>query len=322
MAIANMTPATDVATNARPEIEAWLQSRGVSAEYESDFGLYLIDKETSLRNQARVGQPLIDEVVERYEVAMRDGAVFPPIVLYQTSKNKYVVVDGNHRVQAALRAETSLDAYVIKEASPTQITLMTYEANTRHGEPTSQAEREQQAMHLVDLGTPLAEAASMLGIKAQRLEYLQSDQEAAKRLSSLGYNPNEFGVTLRRRMHNVRSDVVLTSLARLALDTKMTATDIDNAVPRINAQRNEGQQISVVEEIRRERQTLVKESAGGSVGEKRTRPLIRINNIVKRIHDFDANSLPKDMDPVVKEQMRTALMDATRRLAAVLEKLS
>lgn len=308
--------------NTRPEIEAWLKNRGVEHTYTDDFALYLIDKDASLRNQARVGAPIIDEVVERYEIAMRNGAEFPPIVVQQVGKNKYVVIDGNHRLQAALRAEQSLNAYVINNASPVQIALLTYEANTKHGEPTSLSEREQQAMHLVNLGSSRHEAAAIMGIKPERLEYLEGTQQASERLVSLGYNPNDFSITMRRRMHNVRSDVVFKELADLVQDTKMSVADVDSVVPRVNNQRNEAQQLAVISDVRREREGLVRETASGAIGEKRTRPLVRINNIVRRIHDFDPASLPKDLDPVVKEQLRTAVMDATRRLAGLLEKLN
>lgn len=307
--------------SADPEIEAWLKERGVQFTFTPDFSIYQINMERSLANQARIGAPLIEEVVERYQIAMENGAVFPPVVLYQDGKS-FVVVDGNHRVSAADRAGlNAVDAYVLKNPSPTQVSVLTYEANTRHGEPTTSVERERQAVHLIEQGTSKSEAAKLLGVKLARLEYVMSDQEASKRLATLGYDPADFTVTHRRRMHNIHSDVVFAAVADLVKATHMTFEQLDRLVPRINAQRNEAQQLSVVREATRELEGIVRQTAGGTVKAATVRPIVRLTNIINRIRDFPNEQMPQDLDPVAKDQLRTALLDATRRLAGILENL-
>lgn len=322
MAIANpkvTAPSTD---GTYTGIEAWLNQRGVTFTYEADFGLYQIDKETSLRNQARIGAPLIEEVVERYTIAMSNGAQFPPIVLYQTGKAKYVVIDGNHRLAAAIRSETPLGAYLIDKPSQEQIAILTYEANTWNGEPTTLAERERQAIHLIELGTSAGQAAQIMGVRPARLDYLKSDQDATARLGQLGFEPADFGITTRRRLNTIHSDVVLDQAAKLVKEANLKFEQVDIMVPRINAQRNESQQLSVLTEMRRESDAIMRTTAGGSVANRKTRPMVRLNNIVTKVRSFDVASLPAEMDPITKDQLRVALLDATRRMALILEALS
>lgn len=318
---AKSIPATDATTSGSPDIEHWLTERGVTFDWSPGLSLFNIDRESSLRNQARVGAPLIDEVVERYTVAMEKGDQFPPIIVYQSGK-RYVVIDGNHRVAAADRAELGeLDAYIVKKASPQQTSVLTYEANTRHGEPTSMVERERQALHLIELGASRGEAANLLGVKVARLEYLMNDQEATQRLGSLGYDANDFSSSHRRRMHGVRSDVVFEALAGLVKSSSMNYETLDRLLPRINAQRNEAQQLAVIAEARREMDAVIRTTAGGTIGNSNVRPLVRLTNIVNRIKDFPIDKLPSDLDQVAKDQLRTAVLDATRRLAEVAEQL-
>lgn len=321
MAVDTKALPTEEQRTGDPGIETWLTERGAKFSFEPSFSLFNIDQERSLRNQARVGAPLMDDVVERYQVAMENGADFPPIVVYKSGK-RFIVIDGNHRVASADRAEKGeLPAYVVTDPSDQQVAILTYESNTRHGEATSLGERERQALHLVELGASRAEAANLMGVKVQRLEYLQSDQEAVKRLAALGYDPSDFPITVRRRIHNVRSDVVFNSVAALVKEANMKGEAVDLLVPRINAQRNEAQQMAVITEARREQEAVIRTTAGNTIGAKTVRPLVRITNIVNRIKEFPVDKLPKDMDQVTRDQIRTALLDATRRLAEIAEKL-
>jgi len=322
MAVANPQTVSTSSPSEYSWIDGWLTKRGVEYTYQGDFPLYTIDRDASLKNQARVGAPLLEEVVERYTIAMSNDAQFPPIVVYAAGKNKYIVIDGNHRLQAAIRAEKPLDAYVVTNPSPEQISILTYESNVTHGEPTTLAEREQQALDLVNRGISATDAAKIMGVRLARLEYLTNDQRATERLVALGYDANDFGITARRRLNNIHSDVVLSQMASLVKDAKLTYEQVDEIVPRINAQRNEAQQLSVVTEARRDFDGVIKATAGGSVTNRNVRPLVRLNNIVTRIRDFQPEMLNIEMDEVTKDQLRVALLDATRRLAAVLERLN
>ncbi len=73
----------------------------------------------SLRDQARLGNPVDEETVERYAEAMRGGAEFPAVVGWRGSEAKLILIDGNHRQVAAERSDYENAVYVVTGARPT-----------------------------------------------------------------------------------------------------------------------------------------------------------------------------------------------------------
>ena len=55
----------------------------------------IIDK----RNQVRI-TGVADETIWQYMESMKDGAIFPPIVVYEIATSRYMLADGFHRVTA------------------------------------------------------------------------------------------------------------------------------------------------------------------------------------------------------------------------------
>src|SRR4051812_39000956 len=98
----------------RPDIEADLTDKyAVSWEYLENVGANQFDIETSLKNQARF-EPLHEETVEEYAEAMGRGDLFPAVVAIRRRKNgKLVIIDGNHRLAAAQRADVPLSVYEV-----------------------------------------------------------------------------------------------------------------------------------------------------------------------------------------------------------------
>src|SRR5262245_23486055 len=83
--------------------EHYLNKHGVRWEY-LEVPIGSISAEKSLRNGARLGQPLDDALVERYAQAYRDGDPVPPLIAYGKGKGPWVLADGNHRLEGARRA--------------------------------------------------------------------------------------------------------------------------------------------------------------------------------------------------------------------------
>jgi len=55
----------------------------------------IVDK----RNQVRI-TGVADETIWQYMESMKDGAMFPPIIVYEVAPSKYMLADGFHRVTA------------------------------------------------------------------------------------------------------------------------------------------------------------------------------------------------------------------------------
>ena len=247
------------------EPEKWLESHGAQFK-EQTVVLTTINKDVSLRNQARVSVPLNEETVLLYGVAMEQGSDFPRIIGYEQG-NKFVVIDGNHRVAAAeLAHKRSLPALVVTNPTPAMIQALTYEANTTHGLPTSLEERIQQAMHLMATGMSRTDAAKALSIPESRLAQAQELRQADIRIYKLRKGVvGGLPVAVRKRLDNIRSDTVLAAAVDLVTQAKMTAIDVSDMVTEVNRYREEDEQLRVIQQEVGRQAARVAATAGGKV---------------------------------------------------------
>ena len=84
--------------------EAWFQSEGQAFEYHEMVKLEEIDAAASLKNQARQ-EPILDQTVEKYILAMIDGNQFPALIGFAGPRG-YILNDGNQRLEASRTAVT------------------------------------------------------------------------------------------------------------------------------------------------------------------------------------------------------------------------
>ena len=103
-------------------IEDELSKRGITFTFEAKVSPEEFDRERSRNNQARF-EALDEAQVETYTEAMKRGDVFPPVVAYKRA-GLYVVVDGNHRLEAASRAKKTLRVYDVSGAKADAITFL------------------------------------------------------------------------------------------------------------------------------------------------------------------------------------------------------
>jgi hypothetical protein len=134
-----------------PFYEQALAGEGVGFDYSPALSLSEIDGNKSMRNQARLLLPLDDELVKRYAAAMKAGSQFPPIVAYRSGKGRYVLIDGNQRHAAAMKAGLeTLDAYIVNITDPLIIDRLTWTFNNLvNGQRLSSAECVEHAVTYV-----------------------------------------------------------------------------------------------------------------------------------------------------------------------------
>ncbi len=238
------------------QTEKLLTDRGFSWEYRIDVPLNQFDVEKSLRNQARIGQPLNKHTVERYVVALGNGDEFPAIVAAEPSVKKagLLVVDGNHRYEAHQQMKrATIDAYIIKGASPAAITTLTFEANTHHGLPTDEKDRIHQALYLIDNGLSAEDAARRLGIKPSKLRQEASLAAADRRAVDAGLNRPKWDrlpASVRLRMNQLSTDEGFAALGKLVLDANLKTEDVAKAVSDMAQLRSSRKQVDYVQTLR------------------------------------------------------------------------
>lgn len=295
-------------------VERWIESHGGSFELK-DLPLSAIDRQKSARNQARF-KPINDETILLYGAAMEQGDEFPPIVVY-AEKDTYVVIDGNHRVEAAsLTDAPRIWAYVVHDPSEAMVRILTYEANTKHGLPTTMAERLKQAVFLVEMGATHKDAAQALHVPMGRLKNVMSQARAEKRLAVAGVPRwDRIGAFQKMRLDAIQSDVVFAEAARVVLAAKMNSQDTGALVTDINKQGNEAAQLARVAEERDRRKVEIRSTVGGRI--QMPDVIQNLNRALAALDRFDQADL-KAATPALSPDMRSALR---RRCSEAVERL-
>jgi len=305
-------------------IEQWLDSHGATYDLRT-IKSEQVDRAASHRNQARIAEPVNEETAVLYGAAMEQGDLFPPIVVSLGRDGKAVVIDGNHRVAGYdLTGAKSFEAYVLSNLTDAQRSVLTFEANTKHGLPTSLQERLRQAIHLVELGTTHKEAARMLGLPLARVANAVNRNDVDRRLQSLGVERwDRLPATARARLYAIRSDKVLKAIVDLAVSTKMPGTEIDKLVVRVNAasRGDDEKQMAVVEAEKSTKVEEIKATAGGRVGW--SRQALALNSILSRTVRLDPYAIGHDsIGEDMRKRLQVRTIEAMNRLSKVAEALA
>lgn len=246
-----------------PALEAYFDNKMVDWEFIADLPIEDVDREASVRNQARVEEAVIPRRVANYAEAKRRGDVFPALVGHRGLKNRIVIMDGNNRFHADLEVESRTVPFYVVSAKPETLKVMTYELNRRNGERPSKVDDEQQGIHLIDTGLTIEEAASTVGLAPSTLSNLWLVETANRRARLLSIRSwDRLPDTARRALKTIHSDVVFKDMARFAIDAKLTVTEIKDAIRQINSHRTEADQLLSIETVKKEAKAAVQERAG------------------------------------------------------------
>lgn len=103
------------------------------------MNLLAIDKiETSIQPRYRMDQSVIDEYAE----AMKAGSKFPPIdVFRENGSERYILVDGHHRLYAAMKNSRSKISANVHRGDKAAALHFALTANTEHGLRRSNADK-------------------------------------------------------------------------------------------------------------------------------------------------------------------------------------
>lgn len=231
-----------------PRIEEFLDREQVDYVYQPSVAIETIDRNASLANQARLGAKENPDVIQRYALAMIDGDVFPAMIGFSAAKG-IVLCDGNQRLAAYAMAEKShVDMYLLKTVDAAVTDRITRVANLHltgwgiaKADILEQAKHDVRARHLTQ-----REAARYWHLKESELSRALRDDEARTRLGAAGVRPANFGLGIRNSLNAIKSNVVFAELAHLTEAAGLDSTELAQLVPRINAARDEKDQLAVV----------------------------------------------------------------------------
>lgn len=246
-------------------IEAMLDSAAVRWE-RTTVALDDINEAASLRNQARIGEPLDADTVERYTIDMRSGAVFPPVLARRRGRGKLVLLGGNHRFAAARASgRVSLPAYVVEVEDEALATRLMYEDNRRHGLAPSREERLQQALHLSETGWTVRDAATAVGVPETTLATYRTITRASRRAAALGVGAmfDSLGWEKRSRLAQL-NDPVLVEATRLVSGAHLTSAATVDLTRRLSAAGSDAAALRIVGDAIEEHRSTIQERAGRS----------------------------------------------------------
>jgi len=252
----------------RPDIETELSEKyGVKWSFLDSVPTSQFDFERSMHNQARF-EAVDEKTVDLYTEAVKRGDVFPAVIAYRpTARSRFVMIDGNHRLSAHVRAEGNLAVYEVDRATdPRTLALMTFSFNTRHGRATSEQERVTQAVYLVENGASIDAAASAVSIAPRVLKKAMARSAADARADEVGLKRNEWdtlAATVKARLSNISTDEGFHDAANLAYVAKLDSQEVFDLVALLNATKSGTKQREIVKQQREMHSDRIHATAGG-----------------------------------------------------------
>lgn len=151
--------------------EQVLQREGVEFTYMERLDLNAIDTKAGLANQARLREPIREDLISQYAELYKQDSDGPAIVVWKRKNvNRWVPIDGNQRVAAAKRAKLkTVDAYIVDWAGDEMVlNRLTWSFNNQvNGERISPEEILDHAVSYASkYGVDASTAAKHFGAKA------------------------------------------------------------------------------------------------------------------------------------------------------------
>jgi len=295
--------------------ENWLRSHGVIFTGPVAIKLTDIDRKVSRNNQAR-DKALIEDAVDSYRQALRNGQALPAIVVHKVGA-KYVIVDGNNRDQAA-NEEKALKAmaYVLDPATPSEtITLLTVTANTTNGVRVDKSWSLHNALYLTELGWTKDKAARALNVSVAAISAHEKERNTGKRAVDLRITGwNTMPVRVRQMLGRIKLDKPFVIVAEAAIVTKIgSSTELNETITKINHATTEEEAIEIASQWARATIENAKQNARmGKKHGKTDNPKLSLMTGLGKVSAFNLGifnaTFSTDEDRrIIKERLDTTL---------------
>jgi hypothetical protein len=274
-----------------PTYEQAIAKQGLEWKYEECILIEDIDRDKGLQNQARLEQPLDNDLVDVYAEAKKAGHDFPPPVLWRPGRGRWVPVDGNQRLAADVKVGAKhTDAYVILCTDQQVIDRLCWTFNNLvNGKRLTTAEAMEHAVTFVrKYGVEAPVAAREWGINrvtlytALRVREIADvlDKHKVKRTASL----TDDKLRCLSPLLAVGEDVLVKAAESVAQSGADKET-IGKLTKDVSRARSVPEKLKVVEDFRQSEDFRVKraETKGGTLKTVRTLPRDRLAGLLVQI---------------------------------------
>jgi hypothetical protein len=283
--------------NRRADIEQILTAHGVTFTYKGVVLITEIERHKESQSRLRdTDKALVKEYVEK----MKQGAIFPPVILWEDGYEGYGIVDGNTRVEAKkARKETTVDAYIVNVSDSNEAIYVSAIFNATHGQRLSKEEIHHAviAAGLMDNPPTNEQLAKDYGLTVQMVSSVQNIHRVTGELTALGIDPVAIADSAKVSLAKLADTAVKRDLANLIIDSDMKQTEIRHLCNEISKQGSEADRLRVVAEARSDRAAQITAKKTGRV--VKNQPIGRISMAMGLILSVkDANPAPEQWIPV------------------------
>lgn len=299
--------------------EKWIQKYGIPYTVLLKIPLSKINWRESRNNQARP-KAVVPENVARYEQAMKEGDVFPPVVGHLEG-DKVVLIDGNNRDAAARNVQGAsgfLYGFLVVANSATIYTMMV-DANAHHGETPSEEWRLEQAIHLQDFGLTAEQAARAAKVKPGVFSRYKRELAAYARAEAnrvKGFENIQSG-NGRVQLATIKLETVFGQASQVAVDTDMSLSEIKAFTDAIKQCPSESMMLELVSETRKARELEARRVKAGGARTATNNKLLSLTTGIGKIMHADVSKIAamaetdEDIDLISSkcEEAATKLLD-------------
>lgn len=306
-----------------PEGEQW--------HYEQNVPLAIINRETSLKNQARmlnlIGSPnqaIDSDHVDELVLSLAEGIELPALLGYYSKKpNKEItIIGGNHRNEAYIKVnelklveKIKTDFYIVDNPYPWIVDALTRICNRIEGMPLSKEERIEQAKYLVvTLNYTERNAARKLGVNQKTLNSALQADKIREKLAKLGFT-DRLSPTHYTKISRIKQDNPLMETAKLIRDAKLDINEATEVARRVEAaQASEKQQLNEITKIRNEYKPRISRSMRGQL-KRQMVPIIKLRGCLSGILSIREESVIP-LDDELKRRGRDVIKRLERIVSA------
>ena len=214
-----------------------------------------IDWAESANNCARLTDPLNHEKIEDYATCMRNGDVFPRIVVErQKKKNKYVILGGNQRSAAARQVNelSPIECYVVDPLTTGERELVIRSLNSRHGWGATKEERIEHAVFLVRKYGMQVEAVCRAMVVSDKAIYsrIRAEDERA-RLAKNGVDASALPQKSLCSIAAIADESLRDTVAKAAVETKATADKVIDLASTVSKAKSKAASSAAVADFRK-----------------------------------------------------------------------
>lgn len=254
-------------------VEEWLRSRDIDFTGPRVIRMDQIDRRASFNNQARA-TAIVPEVAESYEEAIKNGQNLPAIVVYKVNQ-KYVIIDGNNRLEGAHKAHAeAVRAYIIDPNTPSEaIAMLTVTANTINGARVDKSWQLTNAVWLMETyGYTAKQVSAYMNVSVGAITAHEKERMSGRRAADLNVTGwDTMPVRVRQILGRIRLDRPFVIVAEACIASKFSnAQDLNALATKINGATTEEASIEIAAEWSRLTTAAARQAARQGVKHRTT----------------------------------------------------